>query len=101
MTRAFNEKDELTSIWIATWEPTEKSNCLWFFNADGSSGEWRLTWDEGSSGFHGHSIDMPAGRIGTGFNRWVNEDSFDNQALIKDEDGPVLLDSTQQKRRKE
>ncbi|MFN0021301.1 MAG: hypothetical protein ACKVP0_23880 [Pirellulaceae bacterium] len=43
---------------------------------------------------------MPAGWTGTGFNRWVDDDTFDNQALIKDENGRVLLDSTQEKRRK-
>lgn len=100
MTRAFNEKDELTSIWIATYEPREKSNRFWFFNADGSSGEWRLTWDEPSSGFQFRAVDLPTGWSGTGFNRWVDDDSFDNQALIKDETGRVLLDSTQERRRK-
>ena len=100
MTRAFNEKDELTSIWIATYEPMEKSNRFWFFNADGSRGEWRLTWDEASSGFHFRAIDMPTGWTGTGFNRWVNDDTFDNQATIKDETGRVMLDMTQDKRRK-
>lgn len=100
MTRAFNEKDELTSIWMATGEPGERSNRFWFFNADGSSGEWRLTWDEASSGFHFRAIDTPSGWTGTGFNRWVNEDMFDNQALIKDEKDRVLLDMTQERRRK-
>ena len=100
MTRAFNEKDELTSIWIATYEPLEKSNHFWFFNADGSSGQWRLTWDEASRGFHFRAIDMPAGWIGTGFNRWIDDDTFDNQAIIKDENGRVMLDMTQDKRRK-
>ena len=37
---------------------------------------------------------MPAGWIGTGFNRWIDDDTFDNQALIKDEQGRVLLDTT-------
>jgi hypothetical protein len=31
---------------------------------------------------------------------WINDDMFDCQALIKDENGRVLLDSTQDKRRK-
>ena len=43
---------------------------------------------------------MPAGWIGTGFNRWINDDKFDNQALIKDEQSRVLLDGTQDKQRK-
>ena len=42
---------------------------------------------------------MPAGWIGTGFNRWVNDDTFENQALIKDDQGRVLFDSQQEKRR--
>ncbi|MEI8380875.1 MAG: SUMF1/EgtB/PvdO family nonheme iron enzyme, partial [Planctomycetota bacterium] len=99
MTRAFNENGELTSIWLATYEPKEKSNHAWFFSADGSSGQWRITWDEASRGFHWRAIDMPPGWIGTGFNRWINDDTFDNQALIKDESGRVLLDGTQDKRR--
>jgi formylglycine-generating enzyme required for sulfatase activity len=99
MTRAFNEKGELTSIWLATYEPKEKSNHAWFFNADGSSGQWRITWDEASRGFHWRAIDMPTGWIGTGFNRWIDDDTFENQALIKDEQGRVLLDGTQDKRR--
>ena len=43
---------------------------------------------------------MHTGWIGTGFNRWLDDNSFDNQALIKDEQGRVLLDTTQDKRRK-
>ena len=100
MARTFNEKDQLTNIWLATYEPSEKSNRFWFFNADGSSGQWRVTWDAASRGFHWRSIDMPTGWIGTGFNRWINDDTFDNQALIKDETGRVMLDGTQDKRRK-
>ena len=100
MTRAFNEKNQLTTIWLATYEPKEQSNRFWFFNADGSSGQWRVTWDAASRGFHWRSINMPTGWIGTGFNRWINDDTFDNQALIKDENGRVLLDGTQDKRRK-
>lgn len=99
MARTFNEKNELTSIWLATYEPGEKSNRFWFFNADGSSGQWRVTWDAASRGFHWRSIDMPPGWIGTGFNRWINDDTFDNQVLIKDEVGRVLFDGTQDKRR--
>ena len=43
---------------------------------------------------------MPAGWIGTGFNRWINDDAFESQALIKDDQGRVLLDGTQDKRRR-
>lgn len=100
LTRCFNEKDELTSIWIATYKPSEKSNQFWSFRADGSSGESRLTWDEAMSGFQFRSVDAPSGWSITGFNRWVNEDSFDNDAIIKDGQDRVLLDMTQQRRRK-
>jgi hypothetical protein len=100
MARAFDEKNQLTTIWLATWEPLEKSYRFWFFSAEGWSGQWRVTWDASSLGFHWRSIDMPTGWIGTGFNRWINDDTFDNAAMIKDENGRVLLDSTQEKRRK-
>lgn len=100
MTRAFNEKDELTSIWIATYEPLEKSHRAWVFLGNGSSSQWRITWDEASREFHWQAIDMPAGWSGTALNRWVNDDTFDNQSLIKDEQGRVLLDSAQEKQRK-
>lgn len=100
MTRAFNEQGQLTSIWIATYEPREKSNRFWFFNADGSSSEWRLTWDETASGFQFRAIDMFSGGTGTGFNHWIDADSFDNTALVKDGAGGVLLDSVQERRRK-
>lgn len=99
MARTFNEQGQLTSIWLATYEPAEKSNRFWFFSSDGSTGQWRVTWDAASRGFHWRSIDMPPGWIGTGFNRWINDDTFDNQALIKDENGRVLLDGVQDKRR--
>ncbi|MBC8114371.1 MAG: protein kinase [Candidatus Saccharimonas sp.] len=100
MGRRFDEQDQLTTIWLATYEPSEKSHHFWFFMSDGVNGQWRVTWDAASRGFHWRSIDMPAGWIGTGFNRWVDDDTFDNQALIKDEQGRVLLDTTQDKRRK-
>jgi|GEM_PF-3450940 len=100
MTRCFNQKGELTAMWIATYKPSEKSNQFWFFNADGSNSESRLTWDEALNGFQFRSVDAPSGWSITGFNRWVNEDSFDNEALIKDGQDRVLLDSTQERRRK-
>lgn len=100
MTRCFNEKDELTSIWIAIYEPKEKTNRFWGFNADGSGGESRLTWDEASNGFQFRAVDLPDGWSGTGFNRCVDEDTCDNQAVIKDESGRVMLDMTQERRRK-
>ena len=69
-------------------------------NTDGPSGLWRVTRNVSSLGFYWRSIDMPPGWIGTGSNRRINDDTFDNQALIKDENGRVLLDTTQDKRRK-
>ena len=92
MTRAFNEKDELSSIWIATYGTVEKSNRFWFFNADGSSGEWRWTWDEASRGFHLHAIGLPTGLSGTGVSRLVDEDTIEAHSVIKDKNGRVLLD---------
>jgi uncharacterized protein (TIGR03067 family) len=100
MTKSFNAEGQLTAIWLATYDPTEKTNRFWFFNADGSSSQSRLTWDEASRGFHFRAIDMPNGWTGTGFNRWVDADEFDNTALIKDENGRVLLDMSQERRRK-
>lgn len=97
--RSFNDSYQLKTIWLATYEPAEKANRFWFFMADGVSGQWRVTWDEASRGFHWRSIDMPPGWIGTGSNRWVNDDTFDNQALIKDEAGRVMFESSQDKRR--
>ena len=44
--------------------------------------------------------DMPPGWIGTAFNRWIDDDTFDNAVLIKDENGRVLLDGTQDKSRR-
>ena len=100
MAREFDDQNRLITIWLATWEPLEKSYHFWFFSSEGWSGQWRVTWDSASRGFHWRSIDMPTGWIGTGFNRWVNDDTFDSQSLIKDENGRVLLDSTEDKRRK-
>lgn len=100
MTRSFNEKGELTALWLATYEPLEKSHRAWFFYGNGSSSQWRITWDEASREFHWQATDMPSGWTGTTLNRWINDDTFDNQALIKDEQGRVLLDGTQDKRRK-
>jgi hypothetical protein len=99
MARTFNAQGQLKTIWIATYEPSEKANHFWFFMSDGMSGQWRVTWDEASRGFHWRSIDMPPGWIGTGFNRWINDDTFDNQSLIKDENGRVMFDGTQDKKR--
>ena len=65
-----------------------------------AGGESRLTWDEASNGFQFRAVDLPDGWSGTGFNRWVDEDTFDNQAVIKDESGRVMLDMTQERRRK-
>jgi len=74
----------------------KRTKTCWFE----ANGQRSVTWGASLHGFHCHSIDMPTGRIGTGFNRWINDDTFDNQALIKDGTGRVLLDSTQDKRRR-
>ena len=100
MARPFNAKSQLATILLANHEQLEKTCPFWCFNADGSTGQWRVTWDAAPSSFHWRTIDMPTGWIGTGFNRWINDDTFDNQALIKDENGRVLLDGTQDKQRK-
>ncbi len=42
---------------------------------------------------------MPALWIVTGSNRWINDNRSDNQDLIKYEQGCLLLDYTQDKRR--
>ena len=44
------------------------------------------------------TLAVPTGWNGTGFNRCIDDDTFDNQALIKDKNGRVLLDTTQDKR---
>lgn len=97
--RAFNAAGENTSMWIMTYEPNEKSNRVWFFSADGVTGQWRVTWDANSRGFHWRAIDMPPGWIGSGFNRWINDNTWDNQVLIKDDSGRIVSDMTQDKRR--
>lgn len=98
--RAYNAKGENTSMWIMTYEPNEKSNRVWFFGHDGGTGQWRVSWDANARGFHWRAIDMPPGWIGSGLNRWINDDTWDNQVLIKDEDGRAVIDMTQEKRRK-
>jgi len=62
-------------------------------------GQWRITWDASSRGFHWRAVDMPADWIDTGFNRWIDDDTFDNRSRIKDEQGRVLLDMQQKKTR--
>ena len=98
--RAYDEAKRMTSLSLMTYEPKESSYHFWTFAKGVYGGQWRITWDASSRAFHWRSIDMPAGWIGTGFNRWIDDDTFDNQALIKDENGRVLLDSTQEKRRR-
>lgn len=98
--RAYDEAKQMTSLSLMTYEPKESSYHFWTFAKGVYGGQWRITWDASSRAFHWRSIDMPAGWVGTGYNRWVDDDTFDNQALIKDENGRVLLDSTQEKRRK-
>jgi hypothetical protein len=98
--RTYDEKEHLSTIWLATYEPSEKSYHFWFFSAEGWNGQWRVTWDASSRGFHWRSIDMPSGWIGSGYNRWINDGTFDNQIIIKDENGSVLFEATHEKRRK-
>ncbi len=42
---------------------------------------------------------MPSGWIGSGSNGWIYDDAFDNQAVINEEQGRVLLDSKQEMKR--
>lgn len=97
--RAYDEAKRQTSLSLMTWEPKERSYRFWFYTKDVAGGQWRITWDAAAKEFHWRSIDMPAGWLGTGLNRWVDDDTFANQALIKDDQGRVLLDMTQDRRR--
>lgn len=99
LTRAYDESRQMTSLAIWNYEPQEKSYRYRHFAKDVFGGQWRITWDESSRAFHWRSIDMPTGWVGTGYNRWVDDDNFDNEARIKDEQGRLLLDSKQLKRR--
>lgn len=100
LNRAYDDQQRLTSLALQTYDPVEKTYQHWHFAKDVFGGQWRITWDASSRAFHWRSIDMPPGWIGTGFNRWINDDTFDNQALIKDENGRTVFDSHQDKRRK-
>ncbi len=100
LNRAYDDQQRMTSLALQTYDPVEKTFRHWHFAKDVFGGQWRVTWDASSRAFHWRSIDMPAGWIGTGFNRWINDDTFDNQALIKDETGRTIIDSKQDKRRK-
>ena len=98
--RAYDETKRMTSLSLMTYEPKESSYRFWYFAPGVYGGQWRITWDAASREFHWNSIDMPAGWTGTGINRLIDDDTFANQALIKDEQGRVLMDATQDKRRK-
>ncbi len=100
MFRSYDDKQNMSTLGLMAYDAKENSYHYRHFASDVFGGQWRVTWDAASRGFHWRSIDMPAGWIGTGFNRSINDDTFDNQSLIKDETGRVLLDSTQDKRRK-
>ena len=97
--RSWNEQQQLQSVGTMNWDPIEKSFHYRHFAPDVYGGQWRITWDESSKGFHWRAVDMPPGWIGTGFNRWIDDDSFDDQAMIKDEQGRVLMDSQHKKTR--
>jgi hypothetical protein len=99
LSRAYDDQQKMTSLALQTYDRNEKTFRHWHFAKDSFGGQWRITWDASSRAFHWRSIDMPVGWVGTGFNRWINDDTFDNQALIKDENGRVLMDLTQEKRR--
>ncbi len=98
--RAYDETKRMKSLSLMTYEPKESSYRFWYFAPGVYGGQWRITWDAASREFHWNSIDMPAGWTGTGINRLIDDDTFANQALIKDEQGRVLMDATQDKRRK-
>ncbi|MDZ4686377.1 MAG: serine/threonine-protein kinase [Planctomycetaceae bacterium] len=100
MARSFAANDHLTTIWLATWEPLEKSYRFWFFSETGTSSHWRVTWDEVKRGFDWTVMEMPPRWIGTGFEHWTDADTCDKSFLIKDENSRVLLDGTQVRRRK-
>ena len=88
------------SLEFLTYDANAAEYRWWAFGSSSGPIERRSQWNAASRGFHWRSIDMPPGWIGTGFNRWIDDDTFDNQALIKDETGRVLLDGSQDKRRK-
>jgi hypothetical protein len=100
MNRTTDEQGQLTAIWLATYEPAEQSNHFWFFHSNGSTGQWRVTWDDAAKQFDWRAVDLPDAWTGTGSVRQVDADTFHSVGLIKDGEGRVLMDSTQDKRRK-
>ena len=99
--RAYDEQNQMTSLSLMTYDSKEESYPCRYFAKNAYGGQWSVTWDEASKEFHWHATDMPTGWVGTGLNRWIDDDTFDNQALIKDDHGRVLLDLQQEKKRVE
>ncbi len=95
-----DEHLDLKSFGLLTYVPAEKSFHYWHFAQNVYGGQWSITWDSASRSYQWRAIDMPAGWVGTGINRSVDKDTFDNQALIKDDQDRVLLDMWQEKKRK-
>ncbi|MEX1231661.1 MAG: DUF1579 family protein [Planctomycetaceae bacterium] len=98
--RAYDEKNRLTSLSLMTHRPNDDAYRFWYFGPYVHGGQWRVTWDEPSREFHWRAADMPPGWTGTGLNRWIDDDTFANQIFIQDDQGRVVTDATQDKRRK-
>jgi hypothetical protein len=97
--RAFDEQQQMLSLSLMTYEPKENSYRFRHFAKGVYGGQWSVTWDDTAQAFHWRATGMPNGLVGTGINRWIDDNTFDNQALIKDDQGRVLLDSQQDKKR--
>ncbi|MCA9067457.1 MAG: hypothetical protein KDA84_00940 [Planctomycetaceae bacterium] len=97
--RSFNDRNQPTALGIFTFDSKDNTYRYWHFAKGVYGGQWRMHWNEATEAFQLQGHDMPPGWQSMGQNRVVNRNTINVTAVIKDDNGRVILDVQSRKTR--
>jgi hypothetical protein len=98
--REMNPESGVKVMWFMTYDPQSKSYVWTYFNTRGLLGtEWKGTWDEAAATLTSKSSQSPAMWSSESVNRFVDQDTVEANAWLKDDQGKLIFETSLKKTR--
>lgn len=98
--REMNQNSNVKFLWLMSYDPQAKNYSWTYFNTQGLLGtEWRGTWDEATATLTSKSSDALPTWTSQAVNRFVNKDTVESSAWMKNAEGKSILEMTVKKAR--
>ena len=98
--REWNPQSHAKVMWFMSYDPQAKNYAWTFFNTQGLLGtEWKGTWQDAASTLNSKSSDAPSTWTSEAVNRFVNPDSVEGNAWMKDDKGKFIFEMSLTKSR--